>query len=229
MNNSPSINAKPLLLALLAGLPLFLGAQSSHRQMQEGDRLYDQRSWSAAEATYRKAGASAAAAYNSGNAAYQQGKLEAAADQFKKATAGAPSAAARSDAFFNLGNAYLFQGKYREAIAAYENSLRRQPNRYDAKKNLQIAKRKYQEQQDPPPPSPQAPPPPPPPPSVKPQRNYLDQAVNPQKREQPSGNLTAAAAKQILETTVSADEQRSAKQYRELSPATRPSRVKKDW
>jgi tetratricopeptide (TPR) repeat protein len=212
----------PLLLLLL--LPLSVAAQSSHWQMQKGDRLYDQKSWSAAEEAYRRAGASAAASYNAGNAAYQQGKYEIAAESFKKATA-ATSPEARADAFFNLGNAYLQQGKYREAIAAYEKSLRQQPNKFDAKKNLQIAKKKLKEQEEPPPPPPPLPPPPPPPPP----RNFLDRAQQPPKREVPSGGLSPDAAKQILATIVAPDEEKSAREYRTLAPSTKPSRVKKDW
>ncbi len=211
----------PLLLPLL--LPLQLFAQSAHRQLQQGDRLYDEKSWSAAEETYRKAEPSAAASYNVGNAAYQQGKYEIAAESLKKAaTAATPEA--RADAFFNLGNAYLQQGKFKEAIAAYEKSLRQQPNRFDAKKNLQIAKKKLKEQEEPPPP-----PPPPLPPPPPPQRNYLDRAQQPQKREVPSGGLSPDAAKQILTTIVAPDEEKSAREYRTLAPSTKPSQVKKDW
>lgn len=212
-----------LFLSLL--LPLQLIAQSSHGQMQQGDRLYDEKSWSAAEEAYREAGASAAAFYNAGNAAYQQGKYEVAAESFKKATA-ATTPEARADAFFNLGNAYLQQGKYREAIAAYEKSLRQQPNKFDAKKNLQIAKKKLKEQEEPPPPPPPPPPPLPPPP---PPRNFLDRAQQPPKREVPSGGVSPEAAKQILTTIVEPDEEKSAREYRTLAPSTKPSRVKKDW
>ncbi len=214
----------PLLFLLL---PLQLFAQSAHQQLKKGDRLYDQKSWGAAKEAYRKAGPGATAAYNSGNAAYQQGQYDEAAESFKKAAA-ATTPEARAAAYFNLGNAYLQQGKYREAVAAYENSLRQQPNKFDAKKNLQIAKKKLKEQQEPPPPPPpQKQPPPPPPP--KPQRNYLDRAQQPQKREVPSGGISPAAAKQILTATVEPDEEKSAREYRTLAPSTKPSRVKKDW
>lgn len=134
---------------LFVFFPALLNAQSYHGRMRQGDRLYDEKSWNAAETAYRKAGTGATAWYNVGNAAYQQGKYEAAAESFKKATV-ATTKEASSDAFYNLGNALMQQGKYKEAIAAYENSLRRQPNRFDAKKNLQIAKKKLKEQQAPP-------------------------------------------------------------------------------
>ena len=216
-----------LVAMLLLFLPLAAVAQSAHRQMQQGDRLYDKKEWSKAEESYRKSGPGADASYNAGNAAYQQGKYDVAAESFKKAAA-ATTPEARSDAWFNLGNALLQQGKYREAVTAYENSLRQRPNRFDAKKNLQIAKKKLKEQENPPPPPPpQNPPPPPPPP--KPRQNYLDRAQNPPKKEVTSGPLGAEAAKNILSKTVVPDEAKSAREYRELAPSTKPSRVKKDW
>ncbi len=195
--------------------------------MQEGDSHYDQKAWSKAEESYRKSGPGAASSYNAGNAAYQQGKYDVAAESYKKGAA-ATTREARASALFNLGNAFLQQGKYKEAITAYENSLRQQPNRFDAKKNLQIAKKKLKEEENPPPPPPpQKTPPPPPPP--KPQRNYLDRAQQPQKKEVPSGGISPDAAKNILATVVAPDEQKSAREYRQLAPATKPSRVKKDW
>ncbi|MBX2891257.1 MAG: tetratricopeptide repeat protein [Saprospiraceae bacterium] len=219
--------SRHLVIAALSLCPAASLAQSAHRQMREGDRHYDKKSWSAAEEAYRKATPSASAWHNAGNAAYQQGKYEVAAESFKKAAAAA-TPEARSAAFFNLGNAYLQQGKYAEAIAAYEKSLRQQPNRFDAKKNLQIAKKKLKEQEEPPPPPPpQKTPPPPPPP--KPQRNYLDQAQQPLKKEEPSAGLSPDAAKHILQTLVVPDEEKSARDYRTLAPSTKPSRVKKDW
>lgn len=220
-------NRRSLSLPLLLLLQLALYSQSSHRQMQAGDRYYDKKEWSKAEESYRKSAPGAAASYNAGAAAYQQGKYDAAAESFKKAAA-ATTPEARSAAFFNLGNAYLQQGKYKEAITAYENSLRQQPNRFDAKKNLQIAKKKLKEEENPPPPPPPLNPPPPPPPP-KPQRNYLDRAQPSQKREVASGGLSPETAKNILATIVAPDEQKSAREYRELAPATKPSRVKKDW
>lgn len=212
---------------LLLSLPLAVAGQSAHSQMQQGDRQYDKKEWSKAEESYRQSGPGADASYNAGNAAYQQGKYDVAAESFKKAAA-ATTPEARSDAYFNLGNALLQQGKYREAIAAYENSLRQRPNRFDAKKNLQIAKKKLKEQENPPPPPPpQKTPPPPPPP--KPKQNYLDRAQNPPKKEVSSGPVGADEARDILSKTVVPDEAKSAREYRELAPSTKPSRVKKDW
>ena len=204
-----------------------LQAQSpAHGPLRNGDRLYDQQKYRDAEAAYRRAETDPVAAYNAGNAAFQQGKYDAAAGLFKKAAAIAKDKSTQSDAFYNLGNAYLQQGKWAEAIVAYESSLRLRANRPDAKKNLQIAKNKLNEQQDPPPPPPQKTPPPPPPP---PRRNYVDRAQQPQRKETASGTMTAEAARQLLDATIDQEEQKNARQYRALPPDMRPSRTKKDW
>ncbi len=206
-----------------------LMAQSGHRPSQQGDRLYDKKEYGKAEEAYRSATSHPSAAYNAGNAAFQQGKYEDAAGFYKTAAANASLPADQSDAHYNLGNVYLQQEKYAEAIAAYQKSLRLQPNRADAKKNLQIAIKKLREQQEPPPPPPPNTPPPPPPPAPKPQRNYLDRPQQAQRKEPTTGTLTPEGARLLLETMVAPQEQKSAREYRELSPSTRPSRVKKDW
>ena len=220
------------ILALLLpalGFASVLSAQSAHKQLQKGDQLYDKKEYGKAEEAYKKAASGYAASYNAGNAAYQQAKYEDAAEFFRVAATTAPDATAKARAWYNMGNAWLQAGKYSEAVKAYENSLRRQPNSPDAKKNLQIAKKKEKEKEEPPPPPPPKRPPPPPPPAPKPQRNYLDRAVQPQKQEQPKRDLSPEAAQLLLDALVRPEEQRNAQDYRELSPATRPSRVKKDW
>lgn len=204
-----------------------LTAQTNHQSLRQGDRLYDKKDYRRAEQAYQKSQPAPLAAYNAGNAAYQQGKYAEAAEWFQKAAAVASTQAGKSDALYNLANAYLQQEKWAEAITAYQKSLRLQPNRPDAKKNLQIAQKKLREQHEPPPPPPPATPPPPPPPP--PQRNYLDRPQAAARKDRPASNLTPAAARQLLAKTVEQEEQRSAQQYRELSPSNKPSRLKKDW
>lgn len=214
-----------LTIWLMSALGFRLQAQ--HNQLKTGDALYDKKDYVKAEETYKSAGGYAAS-YNAGNAAYQQGKYEEAADLFRIAVNAGTDAASKAAAWYNMGNAYLQAGKYAEAVKAYENSLRQQPNRADTKKNLQIAKNKLKEKEEPPPPPPPKKQPPPPPPP-KPQRNYLDRAPQNQRAEQPKRNLTPEAAKLMLEAIVQPDEQRSAQDYRELSPTVKPAGGKKDW
>ncbi|MBC7774463.1 MAG: VWA domain-containing protein [Phycisphaerae bacterium] len=212
------------IVLLLAG---YLSAQSEHSALRQGERYYDKGDYEKAQEAYQKS-KSSAARYNAGNAAYLQSEYAEAAQFFREAAEKSLSPADKSNALYNLGNACLLQGDYRAAIEAYERSLRLVPKRPDAQKNLQIAKRKLQEP-PPPPQSPPPPPPPPPPPSVRPRQNYLDQASPSRKKEIPPTNLPADTARRLLNEAVLSEEQKNAGAYRELAPANRPSRLKKDW
>ena len=215
-------------ILVLVVVPSLSHAQAAHQHLRKGDRFYDEKAYDKAENAYRKAETDPVAHYNAGNAAYQQGKYDAAAAWFKKAAAISSDAGARSDALHNLGNAYLQQSKFEEAIVAYENSLRLRANRPDTKKNLQLAKNKLREQQQPPPPPPPKRPPPPPP-LPRPRNDYVDRAQQPRIKETPSGTMSAEAAKQLLNATIDQEEQKNARQYRALPPDARPARTKKDW
>lgn len=217
---------KNKLTGFLLLFALTAQSQADHGHLRKGDRLYDKKDYQQAENAYLKAEADPAAPYNAGNAAYQQGKYEAAAGLFKKAAAIAPDMPAKAAALHNWGNALLQLSKYQDAITAYEKSLRAQPNQPDTKKNLQIAKNKLREQQEPPPPPPPPQKPPPPPP---PRNNYVDRAQQPRQKELPSGAMTAAEARSLLDATINTEEQKNARQYRSLPPEARPARTKKDW
>lgn len=221
MTNRRFLLATTWFLCLIAN-----GIQAQHRQLQQGDRYYDEGLFGKAEETYR-AGSTGTAFYNAGIAAYQQGKYVDAISLFKEAVAKSTSFSARADALYNLGNALLRQNNYKEAVTAYESSLRLSANRSDAKKNLKIAKRKMQE--PPPEPPPPLPPPPPPPSNIPPKKYYLDQPQEARKKDVPPAEMPRDAALRLLESAILPEEQKNARAYRELSPATRPSRVKKDW
>jgi len=62
---------------------------------------------------------------------YRAGEFERAAAEFGRLES--------SVAHFNRGNALVFLGQYEEAIRAYENALRAQPDWSEAEENLQLA------------------------------------------------------------------------------------------
>ncbi len=201
-----------------------LCAQPGHSALRRGEASYDRGDYAEAQTAYQGAG-NALGNYNAGNAAMQQNDYATAVNYYGDAANKSTNDAVKANALYNLGNALLLQKKYAEAITAYQGSLRLTPNQWDAKKNLQIAKRLAQE---PPPPAP-PPPPPPPPPSIKPQRYYVDQAPKTRGKETPPANIPPEMARQMLSKAVLPEEQKNAKAYRELSPANSPSRLKKDW
>ncbi|MFN8302341.1 MAG: tetratricopeptide repeat protein [Saprospiraceae bacterium] len=211
------------LLLLFFTLTAGLEGQNNHGHLLRGDRQYDRKNYSEAREAYEKA-AGPLADYNAGTAAFQAGDYDEAEALLRRAAESAPLPSAQSDAWYNLGNALMKQGKFAEAFEAYQKSLRRSPSRPDAKRNLEIARCNRQQ-----PPPPEPPPPPPPPRTPPPRQQYLDQAATPRQKEVPAGGMPPAEAKRLLETIVSPDEQRSARQYRELTPSSQSSGTQKDW
>ena len=209
------------IILLFAG---YLSAQSEHNALRQGERYFDKGDYEKAQSAYEKS-ESSAGLYNAGNAAYLQSEHAAAAELFRKSAEKSLLPAEKADALYNLGNSYLLKGDYAAAIEAYERSLRLVPKRPDAQKNLQIAKRKKKE----PPPSPSPRPPPTPPPNLRTRQNYLDQASPGRQKEIPPANLSPDAARRLISDAVLSEEQKNAGAYRELAPANRPSRLKKDW
>ncbi|MAT93184.1 MAG: hypothetical protein CME59_11350 [Halioglobus sp.] len=74
-----------------------------------------------------------------GTAAYRDGDYASAAQHF--------GAADSADAWFNRGNALARAGQLDEAIAAYQESLQREPDREDASANLELLQRLREQQQ----------------------------------------------------------------------------------
>jgi len=233
-----------VLLSLAQPVP----AQSAHKLQREGDRQYSKSNYRDAEQAYRQASEKKAGdpdlQYNTGNAIYQQGNFAASEPFFDQAAKTAKAPAKRADALHNLGNAYLKQQKFREAVDAYENSLRLRPGDPETKVNLQLAKKKLQQQQQ----------------AQQNQQNQnqqqqnndqQDQQQQPQpnqdqqqeqqpgeqpqqpdqkpQQQQADGRMTPEQAKRLLETAVAPEDQRNAKKYREQEAGKYQVRPKKDW
>ncbi len=256
VQNPSSVKIVIFFLLASGGTPI--SAQSAHRSLLSGDRDYDQERYQEAEKHYRNATeknpGSTDAAYNYGNALYQQGKYPEAAQQFERAAA----AGDNPGVLYNLGNALLKQGKYSDAAKAYERSLRLRPGDANTKMNLQMAKKKIKEeeqkqqqqqqnqqqqpnqgqnqspnqQNQPPQNQPQNQPP-------KPQEQQPNQGQGqpqqpnqnqPQDQPQQStGKMSQDQARRMLETTIGPNDQKSARKYRQRQSPTQGGKGKKDW
>jgi tetratricopeptide (TPR) repeat protein len=222
-------------------------AQSAHQLLRQGDREYQNAKYREAEEAYRQAGQKKAndpaVQYNTGNAIYQQGNYAASESYFEQAAKTAKEPAVRADAFHNLGNTFFKQQKYKEALNAYENSLRLRPGDVDTKVNLQMAKKKWQQQQEQQKKQEQQEQP-----QNQPQQDQSsgqqqqpnenqkqEQPQQPQEQpqqpeEQPSdGSMTREQARRLLETAVGPEDQKNARKYRELDPGKHKTQPKKDW
>lgn len=124
--------------------------QSQHKMLRNGDLMYDQGEFLAAEEAYRKASEakeSAQAQYNIGNAIYNQERYDEAVKHFEAAAESASDPQLKSQAFHNLGNTHFKAQALDKSVEAYKQALKLNPSDIDTKKNLTLALQKLQQQQ----------------------------------------------------------------------------------
>jgi tetratricopeptide (TPR) repeat protein len=128
-----------------------LSAQHEKKLIHEGNKQYENKKFNEAEKEYSKAlnknKDSYKGAFNLGDAYYQQGKYEQAAEQFQLLTHRATSKDTLSKAFHNLGNALLKSKKYEEGVNAYKNALKNNPTDEETRYNLAYAQQMLKQQQ----------------------------------------------------------------------------------
>lgn len=141
------------VLILMLASPVMLQAQSDRSEVRAGNRDFKKGEFREAELDYKRAlvedSTSITAKYNLGNALYRTESyseaelyLKGLGDSLKSVS---PSRA--SDCFHNSGNLALKQKKYQEAVDAYKESLRLEPDNFETKSNLAYAQKMLKEQQ----------------------------------------------------------------------------------
>ncbi len=141
------------VLILMLASPVMLQAQSDRSEVRAGNRDFRKGEFREAELDYKRAlvedSTSITAKYNLGNALYRTESyseaelyLKGLGDSLKSVS---PSRA--SDCFHNSGNLALKQKKYQEAVDAYKESLRLEPDNFETKSNLAYAHKMLKEQQ----------------------------------------------------------------------------------
>lgn len=150
---------KMAFLSILFMLPFFAEAQeapdaatkAAKKYMQEAEAALADNDMATAEAYYRKAIAkdpsNAEAKYNLGNLYYNKDITSQALERHRGAATTAEEKPLKHDAFHNQGNAYMKQKKYSEAVEAYKQSLRNNPNDDETRYNLALAKKMLEEEQ----------------------------------------------------------------------------------
>ena len=144
------ISRKQMFILLVVSLCGYSAtfAQSSHKNLLEGDKFYKSGNLTMAEESYRKArekDRELKSTFNLGNTVYSLERYEEAIDHYTAATQLAPDNIKRSDAYFNLGNAYVRNGNAEEAIDAYKEAISLKPTNEDAKYNLLVVKKSIRE------------------------------------------------------------------------------------
>jgi tetratricopeptide (TPR) repeat protein len=142
---------KYLFVIIMSFIAVSSMAQNDRKYIRSGNKLYRQQNFVKAEAEYRKAlsvnGENPQALYNLGCALMMQQKDSAAIEQYQKAGKVEKTARRKSQIFHNIGVICQNHKMYGDAIEAYKESLRNNPNDDETRYNLALCKRLNKKQQ----------------------------------------------------------------------------------
>ena len=142
--------AATMLLLMVAATA---SAQTADRQyIREGNKQFRLGQYDKAEVSYRKAveknPKNPQAAYNLGNALMAQKKDSAAVQQFEQSTRIETNPLRKAAAYHNMGVICQTHKMYGEAIEAYKNALRNNPNDDETRYNLVLCKHMKKKQDE---------------------------------------------------------------------------------
>ena len=131
---------------------LTASAQADRHYIREGNKQFRVGDYAKAEVSYRKAveknPKNPQAAYNLGNALMAQKKDSAAVQQFEQSAKMETNPLRKSAAYHNMGVICQTHKMYGEAIEAYKNALRNNPNDDETRYNLVLCKHLKKKQDD---------------------------------------------------------------------------------
>ena len=141
---------KKVVTALLLIMTVCASAQTDRQYVRQGNKLFNAGDFANAEVSYRKAieknPKNPQAVYNLGNALMAQQKDSAAVEQFENAAKLETNPLRKYRSFHNLGVICQTHKMYGEAIEAYKNALRLNPNDDETRYNLVLCKHQKQQQ-----------------------------------------------------------------------------------
>ena len=119
--------------------------------VRKGNDLYSQGQYANANKEYKKAMVLNPdydkANYNFGNTQFLQNKMKEAKEQYELVSKTTKDKFIKADASHNLGNIAMQEKKYAEAVNAYKESMRNNPNDDETRYNLALAQKLLKEQQ----------------------------------------------------------------------------------
>lgn len=129
-----------------------LALKKSNDYVHEANQLINEDDFISAEMEYRKAiseqPSNVAGAYNLGNSYYRKGNYEEALYRQQEAAKNAVNKEEKHKAFHNIGNILMKNKQCKEAVEAYKNALRNDPNDDESRYNLALAKECAEQQKD---------------------------------------------------------------------------------
>ena len=141
---------KKVVTALLLIMTVCASAQTDRQYIRQGNKQFNAGDFANAEVSYRKAieknPKNPQAVYNLGNALMAQQKDSAAVEQFENAAKLETNPLRKYRSFHNLGVICQTHKMYGEAIEAYKNALRLNPNDDETRYNLVLCKHQKQQQ-----------------------------------------------------------------------------------
>lgn len=139
-----------LALFVMAACVTNVYAQSDRQFIRSGNKLYRSQNYAKAEAEYRKAiaqnGQNPQAMYNLGCALMMQQKDSAAIVQYENAGKLENNKSRKAKIYHNIGVICQHRQMYGEAIEAYKESLRNNPDDNETRYNLALCKRRQKRQ-----------------------------------------------------------------------------------
>ena len=146
---------------LILFLTLIIGASESSLAQQspkeslkntyEGVLFLDQSESSKAEQSFRTASAqdtlNAIADYNLGNTLFEIGAEEESFGHFKAASQKSTSESLSHQAFHNMGNVFMKRKEYENAVQAYKEALKKNPDDDETRYNYALAKKMLEDEQ----------------------------------------------------------------------------------
>ncbi len=124
-------------------------SQKKDKDLPKANEDFESKNYSEAEAGYRVSSSNdskkAVASYNLGNAIYSQKHAGEAKLAFAKAATKSKAFPEKHNAYHNMGNSLMLEKKYDEAMEAYKNALRNNPEDEETRYNFALAKKKDKE------------------------------------------------------------------------------------
>jgi tetratricopeptide (TPR) repeat protein len=136
---------KKTITYLILLISFVLQAQEKDKFLPQGNEKFADKNYADAEAEYRLSQAKfkkkSIASYNLGTSIYKQNQTAEAKYQFSKAIKDAKTKTEKHQAFHNLGNSFMKEKNYSNAVEAYKNALRNDPNDEETRYNFALAKK----------------------------------------------------------------------------------------